>query len=151
MNMQRRLLIKLGALGTVLVPSASLYPTMAAASPQSALKRVPVLNDAAHPVYVSGDWLLADTAETSFSGNGHYLYPAWGQPRAYLVTTRSLPGKPAVEFEFRNPANGQLLWQLSLPGETAFAGKIIGRIPANSALAEQGLAPLMVPALPLYS
>lgn len=148
MNMQRRLLIKLGVLGTVLVPSAGV---MAAASQQSALKRVPVLSDAAQPLYVSGDWLLADTAETSFSGDGHYLYPAWGQPRAYLVTSRFLPGKSVAEFEFRNPANGQLLWQSSLQGETAFAGKIIGRIPVNSTLAELGLAPLMVPALPLYS
>ena len=61
------------------------------------------------------------TQPTDFAGAGLYLYPDWGQPRAYLV----VPTGPAQSvLEFRDPATAALCWTQSLTLTGRFAAKL---------------------------
>lgn len=150
MNAQRRHLIKLGALGFVLAPVA---PLCARPVLTTTLRGVQVLDNLAHPVFIEGDWLLVDAAANSFSGQGHYLYPSWGQPRAYLVQ-EAVPVNNTdrvIQLEFRNPSTGQLQWTQSLAGEAVFAGKVCGQVAASAELELLKLDPLTVPVQAQYA
>lgn len=67
----------------------------------------------------------ADTAAgaVDFAGAGLYLYPAWGEPRPYLVIAAG-PGQTSLEF--RDPATARLLWTQSLSLTGGFAGRLGG-------------------------
>ena len=56
-----------------------------------------------------------------FAGAGLYLYPAWGEPRVYLVTPTG-PGQSVLEF--RDPATTRLCWTQSLALTGRFAAKL---------------------------
>ena len=148
-NPQRRHLIKLGAAGLLLVPVS---PILASDEQISALNVVAIGDDVAAPLFKEGDYLLADCSITGFSGEGLYLFPAWGQPRVYLVTlTPGVSKQEPAALEFRNPASGDLQWTQTLAGESLFAGKICGRVSEASELAGFKLAALSVPQFPRYS
>jgi hypothetical protein len=140
MNPQRRMLIKLGTMGSVLAPLG----TLRASGLPASIKSLPITDNLARPLFASGSWLLADTALTVFDGEGLYLYPSWGQPRAYHITRTPAQGM-LVNLEFRNPASGELLWTQSLRGEMKFAGKVCGHVEDAGTLAGLHLAPLNVP------
>lgn len=59
---------------------------------------------------------------TDFAGAGLYLYPDWGQPRAYLVVPTG-PGQSVLEF--RDPATTALCWTQSLALTGRFAAKLV--------------------------
>jgi hypothetical protein len=99
-----------------------------------------VRDNVAQPRFRPGARVVADAAIDSFTGDGLYLYPAWGQPRLYSVqATGGL-------LEFRNPGSGQLLWRQSAGFDARFAGKIVDSV-ASAELAATFPA-LAVPALP---
>ena len=56
-----------------------------------------------------------------FDGPGLYLYPAWGEPRAYLVIPTG-PGHSVLEF--RDPVTSRLCWTQSLTLTGPFAAKL---------------------------
>lgn len=143
MNHQRRMLIKLGTMGSLLAPLGTLR---AESGLPTSIKSLSITDNLARPLFAPGSWLLADTALTAFDGEGLYLYPSWGQPRAYHITRTPAQGLGTlVNLEFRNPATGELLWTQSLRGEMKFAGKVCGHIEDAGTLAGLHLAPLSVP------
>ncbi len=145
MHMQRRHFMRLGLAGSALLPSF----VLGASLPQEALQWLRIGDDWAAPVAAAGDWLAVDVGITAFAGEGLYLYPAWGTPRAYLV--RALPARPgqSAGYEFCNPASGRVLWTDT--GRVDFAGRVCGRVPAQvEAWLGQlpALPPRTVPRLP---
>jgi hypothetical protein len=140
----RRDFIRLGLAGSALLPSLVLGNRV----PEAQLQWWQVLDDGAAPVAARGDWLAIDPAAHAFVEDGLYLYPAWGQPRPYLVRTAGIMGRQQ-RLEFCNPVTGRVLWSDS--GPAVFAGRIHGRVPA---LVESWLGhlpclpPLSVPRLP---
>jgi len=61
--------------------------------------------------------MLVDSNLTHFSGEGIYLYPAWGAPSPYLVRKAD-----ATSLAFCHPASGAELWRQTLI--PTFAGKL---------------------------
>jgi len=60
---------------------------------------------------------------TRYDGPGIYLYPAWGEPRPYLVLPAT--GRQSM-LEFRDCNSAALLWTQSLALHAEFAGKVGG-------------------------
>jgi hypothetical protein len=121
--MQRRHFMRLGLAGSLMLPGLALGRD---STPES--MRWLRVNDAwAAPVATTGDWLATDAGITVFDGEGLYLYPAWGQPRPYLV--RSAGPDAACLLEFCNPGTGQVLWTDTQ--HVHFAGRVCGLVPAQ--------------------
>lgn len=144
--MQRRHFMQFGLAGTALAPTLVLGGGVAAES----LRWWRVKHDLAVPMAQAGGWLAVDVDSCCHSGDsradGLYLYPAWGEPKPYLV--RALPG-PAAGLAFCDAVTERLLWTDS--GEVVFAGRIRGRVPAQveTWLGRSPELPLLeVPALP---
>lgn len=144
-GMQRRDFIRLSLAGSTLLPSIVLGNREREVS----LQWLQVGDDWAAPVADQGDWLAVEADAQSFSGDGLYLYPAWGNPKPYLVrAVPALPGQ-AAHHEFSNPASGRVLWTDT--GNPRFAGRVHGRLPAQlgSWLGHMPqLPPLILPRLP---
>jgi len=145
MQIKRRKLLQTGLSGLALAPLAGKSAVTTAGS----IKAFAVNNDLALPLIPRGTWILADTAEINWNEPGLYLYPHWGQPRAYRVTQAPGPDSsihPALEF--REPASGKLLWTVTQTSDIRFAGKICALGCESSALAQLQLDALVVPRLP---
>lgn len=92
MELSRRTLVKAGVWGAMLVPMARVLASRGTKPPGS-----------------------------GFAGAGYYLYPAWGEPRLYLV----IPDATGLQsVEFRDPDSGVHLWTQSLSLTGDFAGKV---------------------------
>jgi hypothetical protein len=130
--MQRRQLLRLSALSVSLAaPFSAMRPFARAAAPGGVLAFTEVRDAGAAPLIEAGDHLLIDTAQMAFSGEGLYLYPDWGRPRAYRVR-ETVPGR----LGFFDPARPALLW--SMPAAASrFAGRVSGRLAARD---EQAIA-----------
>jgi hypothetical protein len=145
MPIKRRKLLQTGLSGLLLAPFAS----QAATNSQSSIKAFSVDNDLALPLIPRGTWILADTAASTWSGPGLYLYPHWGQPRAYQVTRA--PGPDSSQYptlEFRDTASGKLLWTVTQASAARFAGKICALGCELPVLVHLQLEMLEVPRLP---
>lgn len=143
MRLPRRQLLHLGSAALILAPLSGRREEAAAAG---SLKLHRISDAAAAPVLNEGDQVLVDTAFNSFQGEGIYLYPAWGQPRAYLV--RASAARPG-QLEFRNPGSGALLWIQSQSLGAGFAARVEARLGASALPVLPELASLTVPRLPL--
>ena len=78
------------------------------------------------PLLAAGEGLLVDTRTGVFQGEGVYLYPAWGQPRPYLVREEAVQG--AIQLGFYHPLTRALMWRHSLAGDRQFAGHLAGQL-----------------------
>jgi hypothetical protein len=146
MPIKRRKLLQTGLSGLLLAPLAG---QAAAPGTKGSIKAFAVDNDQAFPLIHRGTWILADTAETTWSGPGLYLYPHWGQPRAYQVTRA--PGPDSSQYptlEFRDTASGKLLWTVTQASAARFAGKICALGCELPVLVHLQLEMLEVPRLP---
>jgi hypothetical protein len=145
MPIKRRKLLQTGLSGLLLAPFAS----QAATNSQSSIKAFSVDNDLALPLIPRGTWILADTAASTWSGPGLYLYPHWGQPRAYQVTQAPGPdSRTSPTLEFRDAVSETLLWTVTQAPEIRFAGKICALGCESPVLAYLQLEALKVPLLP---
>ena len=146
MHIKRRILLQTGLSGLVLAPLAG---QSAAVVASGTIKAFAVHNDLALPLIPRGTWILADTAATTWSGPDLYLYPHWGQPRAYRITRApGLDSSNTPSLEFRDPASGTLLWTVTQTPDTRFAGKICALGCELPVLAHMQLEALEVPLLP---
>ncbi|MGV3593551.1 MAG: hypothetical protein ACO1PZ_17845 [Gammaproteobacteria bacterium] len=134
MNMSRRSLLQYTGAGCAL---ALLAPAFAGAG---TLRVYEVRDDVAAPRFVPGVCVIADASTTTFSGDGLYLYPAWGEPRLYAVHAAG------AYLEFRNPGSGQLLWTQSAGFDGNFAARVVHT--AVAAAAARTFPALAVPGLP---
>ena len=94
------------------------------------------INAAAAARFQAGQTLLVDSAAQSFTGDGLYLYPAWGSPRPYWVSAGG-----ADCLQFRDPATGTLLWEQNAAADSHFAAAVVAELAAGASL------PVAVPAL----
>jgi hypothetical protein len=137
--MQRRQLLQIAAglpLGSCMLAHAKLE------APHVTVHEV--LDDAAAPLLHKGDLVMVDTAVTRYQGEGMYLYPAWGKPRAYQL---DMLGERLM---FSVPGQSQVMWQQDMTSdESLLAGRVIG-VSRPQDLAGSGLvwSSLQVPALP---
>jgi hypothetical protein len=144
-GMQRREFIRFGLAGSAMLPSIVLGNRVSEVS----LHWLQVKDDSAAPFAGKGDWLAVEAGAQGFSGDGLYLYPAWGEPRAYFVRAVSSGQSQPQRHEFCDPASGKVLW--SDTADPAFAGRVCGRLPAQlgSWLGHMPqLTPLSLPRLP---
>lgn len=128
--MQRRHFMRLGLAGTALLPGMGLAGELVTEQ----LHWLQLEDDRALPLAGRGDWLAVDASATAYQRDGLYLYPAWGQPRPYLVRTAFQPGARAeaaqeTALAFCDPATGQVLWTDTR--HARFAGRVQGRVPAQ--------------------
>ena len=154
--MKRRSLLKATlstSLGTTLCTSAGLAlgvvegvfdDAVKAQSSNSSLTALEVQDNLAAPLLNQGQLVLADTTVQHFNGNGLYLYPDWGKPRAYQVS------QSGSQLQFSFPGQKQVLWtqsSLSQKGISTFSGKVIGVTTAEQlSQADIQWAPLILPA-----
>ena len=136
--MQRRQLIKLTTLGSVMLPLPA--QSWAAGSTLRKYHHAPAGNG-------TGSWLVVDGAVDRFTGEGVYLYPAWGSPRPYLVRPAGSTGVMA----FHDPVNGRLLWTQTATLEHVFAGRVHASYAGLEPHHLSTLQVLAVPGLPLAS
>lgn len=144
-GMQRRDFIRLSLAGSTVLPSIVLGNKL----PEAALNWLQVQDDWAAPVVSKGDWLAVEAGAQDFTGDGLYLYPAWGTPRPYLVRAIAASSGQPQHHEFCSPASGRVLWTDT--GNPRFAGRVHGRLPAQigSWLGHMPqLTPLSLPRLP---
>lgn len=124
-GMQRRDFIRLSLAGSAVLPAV----VLGRGEPEVALQWLQVADDWAAPVAAKGDWLAVEADAQTFSGDGLYLYPAWGAPKPYLVRAVPALHGQTLHHEFCNPATGHVLW--SDAGTPRFAGRVHGRLPAQ--------------------
>lgn len=134
MNVSRRSLLQYTGAGCAL---ALLAPALEGAG---TLRVYEVRDAVAAPRFVPGARVIADASMTVFSGDGLYLYPAWGEPRLYAVHAAG------AHLEFRNPGSGQLLWTQSAGFEGSFAARIVDIEVATAAA--RAFPAFAVPGLP---
>ena len=97
--------------------------------------------------------VLANHKVKEFSGDGYYLYPAWGSPAIYEVRQDESNDKRSLVFYY--PGSIRPLWKMALTkNEIHFSGRVEGLLDNASQLA--GLkaggikfSPLTMPALPV--
>lgn len=77
------------------------------------------------PWLAAGDLLLLESSVQAFTGEGLYLYPAWGQPQVYAVKRNT-----AGDLEFRCPGEQRLAWTAAAALSQAFAGRVREVVPA---------------------
>jgi hypothetical protein len=124
-GMQRRDFMRLSLAGSAVLPSV----VLGRSEPEVGLQWLQVADDWAAPVAGKGDWLAVEADARAFSGDGLYLYPAWGSPKPYLVRAVAASSGLSVHHEFCNPATGRVLWTDT--GTPRFAGRVHGRLPAQ--------------------
>lgn len=86
--------------------------------------------------FQAGQTLIVDSATQSFTGDGLYLYPAWGSPRPYWVTA----GRTG-SLQFHDPISGMLFWEQNSVAGSHFAAAVVAELAADTNL------PVPVPAL----
>lgn len=123
--MQRRDFLRLSLAGSAMLPAV----VLGSPEPSVTLQWLQIADDWAAPVAGKGDWLAVEAAAHEFSGDGLYLYPAWGMPKPYLVRAVAASPGHATHHEFCNPATGRVLWTDT--GMPRFAGRVHGRLPAQ--------------------
>lgn len=134
MNVSRRSLLQYTGAGCAL---ALLAPALESVG---TLRVYEVRDAVAAPRFGAGARVIADVSTTAFSGDGLYLYPAWGEPRLYAVHAAG------GYLEFRNPGSGQLLWTQSMGFGSDFAGRIVDS--EAIAVAAHAFPAVAVPRLP---
>jgi hypothetical protein len=98
--------------------------------------------------------VLANPEVSNFSGDGYYLYPAWGTPAIYNVRQNVMNEKHSLVFYY--PGSNKPLWEMTMSEkERQFSGRVEGVVDNVSQLtgfksAGITLSNLTVPALPDY-
>ncbi|MDG2175550.1 MAG: twin-arginine translocation signal domain-containing protein [Gammaproteobacteria bacterium] len=98
--------------------------------------------------------VLANPEVSNFTGDGYYLYPAWGTPAIYNVRQDVMNEKHSLVFYF--PGSNKPLWKMAISEqERQFGGRVEGLVENISQLKRLKVAGitlrnLTVPVLPDY-